>query len=216
MNESPTDTISIRGEEVERVSEFVYLGSLLTEDGKCGKEINRRIGLGAARFQQLKKSVWDQPGISLKTKVSIYRSTVLSTVLYGAESWTCTPSEYAKLNAFNTRRLRSLVGRKSTEIHNKDLYKMTDMPSLENMVRKYRLRWAGHVRRMDDYRLPKKMLFGRVVEGKQRSERPVLDWMDCMKNDWDLVKPQLHLVKWETQSKDKNSWRKTLSSLTSD
>ncbi|CAF3902970.1 unnamed protein product, partial [Didymodactylos carnosus] len=60
--------MKIRGEEIERVSEFTYLGSLLTEDAKSSKEINRRIGLGAARFQQLQGSVWDQTSIGLKTK----------------------------------------------------------------------------------------------------------------------------------------------------
>ena len=101
---------------------------------KSTKEINRRIGLGAARFQQLQRSAWSQNGISLRTKASIYRSTVLATLLYGAETWTCTQNEYSKLNAFNTRRLRNLMGKSSKDIHNKDLYKTTGIPAAELLV----------------------------------------------------------------------------------
>ena len=74
----------------------------------------------------------------------------MATLLYGAESWTCTQDEYARLNAFHTKRLRTLAGKKRDEIRNADLLKLARMRPLENYVRYYRLRWAGHVRRMDD------------------------------------------------------------------
>jgi len=96
--------------------------------------------------------VWKQSGISLKTKAFLYRTTMMTTRLYGAESWTCTQNEYARLNAFHTKRLRILAGKKRDEIRNVDLLKRAEMQPLENYVRYYRLRWAGHVRRMDDGR----------------------------------------------------------------
>jgi len=96
--------------------------------------------------------VWKQSGISLKTKAFLYRTTMMTTRLYGAESWTCTQNEYARLNAFHTKRLRILAGKKRDEIRNVDLLKRAEMQPLENYVRYYRLRWAGHVSRMDDGR----------------------------------------------------------------
>ncbi len=89
--------------------------------------------------------------------MQIYRATVLSTVLYGAESWSCTDKEYRRLNAFNTKLLRVLTRKQRDEISNVRLYKLTGMEPLEDTIRKYRLRWAGHVRRMDGTRLPKKI-----------------------------------------------------------
>ena len=68
------------------------------------------------------------------------------------------------------------------EISNKDLYKLTGTCPLEMMVRKNRLRWAGHVRRMSDDRLPKKILFGKVVGGNMKSGRPLKNWFDCEHN----------------------------------
>ncbi len=118
----------------------------------------------------MKKSIWNQSAISLKTKVKVYRATVLSTVLYGAESWTCTDKEYSGLNAFNTKLLRVLTRKQRDEISNDRLYKQTGMEPLEDTIRKNRLRWAGHVRRMDDTQLPKKILFGTVTGGKKSAE----------------------------------------------
>ena len=64
-----------------------------------------------------------------------------------------------------------------------DLLKHAGMQSLENYVRYYRLRWAGHVRRMDDSRLPKIVLFEEIAGSKGRG-RPNKNWMDSLKDDW--------------------------------
>ena len=87
----------------------------------------------------------------------------MATLLYGAESWTCTQDEYARLNAYHTKRLRTLVGKKRDEIRNFDLLKLARMRPLENYVRHYRLRLADHVRRIDDSLLPKRVLFGELA-----------------------------------------------------
>jgi len=42
--------VKLDGEELEQVTEFVYLGGLITEDGQCTKDIKRRIGLASAMF----------------------------------------------------------------------------------------------------------------------------------------------------------------------
>ena len=44
----------IQGRSIEQVSEMVYLGSLLTDNGKCEKEIRRRIGMERTAFAKLK------------------------------------------------------------------------------------------------------------------------------------------------------------------
>ncbi len=87
----------------------MYLGITLTEKGGIVTEIERKINLGYNKFNDLKKSIWNQSAISLKTKVQIYLVTVLSTVQYGAESWTCTDKEYSRVNALNTKLLRVLT-----------------------------------------------------------------------------------------------------------
>ena len=74
--------IEIRGEKVERVKDFVYLGSALDERGSCGVKIERRIRLDLWRFNELRKPVWSQSSISVKTKMQIYEATVVSILYY--------------------------------------------------------------------------------------------------------------------------------------
>ena len=204
--------LSIRGEAVERVKDFVYLGSVVAETGSSLRDINRRISTAAYKFNQLEK-LWRQSGISLKTKVQICRTTVLATLLYGAESWTCTQNEYARLNVFNTKRLRTLAGKKRDEIRNADLLKLTRMRPLENYVRYYRLRWAGHVRRMDDSRLPKMALFGKLAGGSRGRGRPKKTWMDSLNEDCEQV--GIPASQWIQSAKDRLLWCSSILSLTS-
>ena len=210
----PYQQVVLRGEGVEQVNEFVYLGSLLDETGTCSKDIARRIGMGAGKFRQL-ESLWKSPGVRLKTKLSIYRATVLSTVLYGSECWSCTDREYDALDTFNTRRLRAMIGKNKMEISNSDLYKITQMIPLKKVVQRNRLRWAGHVRRMADTRIPKKALFGDVVGGKPRRGRTKINWLQNLEEDCQDV--DVIYGQWTTAAGEKNKavWRRTISSLTS-
>ena len=194
------------------MDEFVYLGSLVTKTGGCTKETERRINLGNFKFHELQSAVWKQPGISISTKVQIYKATVISTVLYGAEAWTCTDEDYVRLNTFNTKRLRAIVGRARDEISNAELYRMTRTQPLENQVRKYRLRWLGHVRRMDDTRLPKKILFGETQGGRKGRGRPKKNWLDCVKDDCEEC--GIPSDQWCNASKNRTEWQMKISYLT--
>ena len=73
------------------------------------------------------------------------------------------------------------------------------------MVRKHRLRWVGHVRRMNDNRLPKKMLFGWRVTKKV---------VDRLKEDYEHI--NITYSKWTEKAKNRTEWQKLISSLTSD
>jgi hypothetical protein len=206
--------VDINGEEVKRVNEFVYLGSLLTVDGKSRSDINRRIRLAAFRYEQLRKSVWQQRAVSLKTKMRIYSAIILPTLLYGAESWTCGEEEYNRLNTFHTKRLRGIIGKKRDEISNKQLYKATNQLNIESVVRKYRLRWAGHVRRMEDERIAKRVLFGSLKEaGERRRGRPPLNWTKCLNADVERL--GISVSRWVVEARERGVWKGMISSLTS-
>ncbi len=56
------------------------------------------------------------------------------------------------------------MGRKRNVISNKKLYKLIASCPIENYIGKYRMRWAGHVGRVESDRIPKKILFGDLVE----------------------------------------------------
>ena len=72
---------------IEVVSHFIFLGSLITKDGFCEKEIRRRLAMGRSAMGGL-TNIWKYRGITLRTKSRLVKALVFPIVLYGAESWT--------------------------------------------------------------------------------------------------------------------------------
>ena len=92
------------------VSEFPYLGSLVTDDGRIHAEVDRRIACASRAFGALKQAVFRDAHLSLCTKRSVCRACVLSVLLYGNECWVPLRRHLKKLNSFHHRCLRSVLG----------------------------------------------------------------------------------------------------------
>ena len=71
----------------ETVSDFIFLGSKITEDGDCSHEIKRRLLLGRKVMTNL-NSIFKSRDITLPTKVHLFKAMVFPMVMYGCESWT--------------------------------------------------------------------------------------------------------------------------------
>ena len=52
-----TVEIKIEEETLEHMTEFVYLGGVITEDGRCMRDVKRRIGLASAMFDTMNQ-IW--------------------------------------------------------------------------------------------------------------------------------------------------------------
>ena len=109
--------------------------------------------------------------------------------------------------------LRQIVGKKRDEIHNLELHKVTNTDPIDRYVIRQRLRWAGHVRRMPDCRIPKKVMFGNLVGGKKCKGRPLKTWIDCFEEDLERIK--LNRWNWFKKAEHRLAWADSLSSLTS-
>ena len=91
--------------------------------------------------------------------MKIYQAYVLSTLLYGSESWTLYASQERRLNVFHFRYLRRILGIKwQDHIPNKDVLKKGGMMTIYALLSQRRLRWLGHVSRMEDGRISKDIL----------------------------------------------------------
>ena len=87
MASAPITSWKIDGETVETVSEFISLGSKITEDGDCSHEIKRCLLLGRKVMTNL-ESIFKSRDITLPTKVHLVKAMVFPVVMYGCESWT--------------------------------------------------------------------------------------------------------------------------------
>jgi len=108
-NWEDSTVITAEGTNVEVVEDFCYLGSYLSRTGNCDKECMIRIGKVASVFGRL-VNVWKSKNISLAVKIKFYESLVISTLLYGAESWPLSVTQMKKLEAAHYKFQRRLLG----------------------------------------------------------------------------------------------------------
>ena len=77
---------------METVTDFIFLGSQITEDSDCSHEIKRLLLLGRKVMTNL-DSILKSTDITLPTKVHLVKAMVFSVVIYGCESWTIKKAE---------------------------------------------------------------------------------------------------------------------------
>lgn len=101
----PSPNITMNGQMLEEVRDFNYLGSFVSTDGSSTKEIKTRIGIATSAMTRL-ASIWKS---SLQAKVRLYKSLVLSTLLYGCESWTLTADTERRIQSFENKFYRRML-----------------------------------------------------------------------------------------------------------
>jgi len=104
------EPISIEGRPLENVEEFPYLGSKVTASGDCDREIDTRISQANQAFAGL-RPVWRSTIISIRTKIQIFNSKVLSVLLYGSECWKTTATIDKKLEVFQYKGSKDLLAK---------------------------------------------------------------------------------------------------------
>ena len=81
------------GKKVEAVTDLIFLGSKITEDGDWNHEIKRCLFLGREVMTNL-DSILKSRDITLPTKVCLVKAMVFPVVMYGCESWTVKKAEH--------------------------------------------------------------------------------------------------------------------------
>ena len=91
MASGPITSWQIDGETME--TDFIFLGSKITADGNCSREIKRCLFLGRKAMTKL-DSILKSRDITLPTKVCLVKALVFPVVMYGCESWTIKKAEH--------------------------------------------------------------------------------------------------------------------------
>ena len=90
--------ITLAGESLKQVETFRYLGSVLSEDGRCESEIRTRIGMAKANFGKM-RTLLTNLGLDAQLRLRILKCYIWSGLLYGCESWTLSAEMKRKLEA---------------------------------------------------------------------------------------------------------------------
>ena len=203
------DTISIEEFNLEIVDEFVYLGALIRSDGDNTPEIQRRIMAASRCYYGLIKHLRSKL-ISKKTKCQVYKTLTRPVLIYGYESWTVKKSDEQLLLTFERKVLRTIFGamregERWRRRSNFELKRDFGEPDIVAVVKVQRLRWAGHLARMDRNRAPS-MLFRNDPEGRRGVGRPKMRWIDGVESDLRA----LGIRGWQSVANDRLRWNQIL------
>ena len=212
----PPIDIRIRGEDIQTVDEFCYLGYHFTRDFSPGKEIEVRLAKASTAFNMLRHVVWYRKTVSTMARLRIFRACVIPVLLYGSEVWTLTNSLEQRLCTFYHRCLRTIIGTNlSDRMSNVQLLELTGQPSLVDIMRRNRLRWFGHANRMvkndGTPSIVKKAMFSYYPGSKRPRHAGVRKrWRDTIMDD--LAKCKIR--NWRKQTMDRDTWRATINQHT--
>ena len=170
---------------MEQVTQFCYLGSMITEDCRSHTEIKKRIAMGKEAFNKRRELLRGK--LKLELKKRMVKSLVWSVVLFGAEIWTMTKEDTKRLEAFEMWTWRRILKISWTEHQSNEevLRKVQEERTLMNTIRKRQTNWIGHILRASSRRFTSKDSYGGKnageLNGKKVAGRPrimMLDWME--------------------------------------
>ena len=141
--------------------------------------------------------------------MAVYIASVISTLLYGSETWTTYAGQESRFNTFHLRSIRRILGISwPDKVTNADVLFRAGLPSMYTLLRQHRLRWLGHVRRMDDGRIPKYILYGELALGRRTTSHPHLRYKYVCVRDMKAV--DIDTMSWEGLAADRTTWRSAL------
>jgi hypothetical protein len=135
------------------VEEFKYLGTTLTNQNSIQEEIKSRLKSGNA-FHLWVQNLLSSSLLFSNLKIRLFRTIILSLVLYGCETWLLILREEYRLRVFENRVLRRIFGPKRDEVtrecrklHNEDLNDQYFSSNIDQVIKSRRMGWA-YVARM--------------------------------------------------------------------
>ena len=145
--------------------------------------------------------------VSRTTKIRLYKTITRPVVLCGSEAWCLMANDEKKLRIWEMKVLRKIFGpicvagywRSRTNEEVRQLYGELDMVT---EIKKGRFRWLGHVERMSEERVVKR-LYQNTPEGSRSVGRPSLRWMDDVREDLRMM----GVTNWRIRSHRRDDWK---------
>ena len=186
---------------------FFYLGTQITAENNISAEIRRRITLASRCLYGLSIHLRSKM-LSRTTKLKLYNTLIVPVLIYCAEAWTLTDSDERMLDMFERKVLRTIYGPFCVDgewrtLYNHELYSLYKDDQVTKKIRVQRLRWIGHLARMDDENVAKHV-FERNPEGRRRRGRSKLRWKGSVLEDYQKLGVGLA---WRTATLERAVWR---------
>ena len=149
--------------------------------------------------------VFSNHHLKTETKIAVYRAVCMSTLLYGAESWTIYCQHVKQLEAFHIRCLQRILGLTwQDKVPHSEILHRTNLLSIESTLAEKQLRWIGHVIRMPEHRLPRQILYSQLPEARRNPGGQKKRYKDNIKAT--LKKCNIQPEQLEMNASDRPLW----------
>ena len=189
------------------VTEFKYLGSIVEAKGGIAQKVGERIAKASKTLVHYGKPVFRDSNLSLRTKRKMYKAVVLRVLLYGSDTWKTKRDAVKRLEVFHNRCLKGILGitaaqQQTEHLSSVQIAKHFGMgESLEDLITARRLRWLGHVARMDEDRISKRMLFGWLPQ-RRPAHGTKMRWRDRVRKKFGIEEGS-----WYKVAQERGGWR---------
>ena len=165
-----TFSVDTTGQVYNQMNEFVYLGGNVNHNANLSIKVDRCIRNAWCSFRKYTLELYDRPSAPLELKIRMLRAEVLETILYGCVTWSPRACHYDTLRRAHHRFLTRCIGwrkhnRTDHPISYLDTLVKTGSECIEATLSRRRILFAGFMARMEDTRLPKCVMFGKMVGG---------------------------------------------------
>ena len=201
-NVTPDCPIQINQETIRKVEEFQYLGSFVTADARCDKEIKMRLGIAKKAFKKMKHLLTNSR-ISVQTRKRAIKTYVWSTLLYGCEAWTVSREMERRLEAMEMWCWRRMMRVSWTERRSNEniLESIGSEREMLKVMGRRQMAFLGHIMREDG--LENLTVTGRIAGGRSRG-RPRKKYLDRMK---EMIGGGITVHQLLRLTRDRNLWR---------
>lgn len=202
--------VELNGEVLEEVESFRYLGSHVSVDGRIDVEVKHRTN-EVCKVLGGMNQVFRNRALGMNAKKRLYEGVVVPTALYGAETWNMGVAERKRLNVVEMKCLRSMCGvTRYDRVRNEEVRRRTGVvQELSVRAEKKVLNWFGHMERMDEERMVKRIV-GSNVEGTRLRGRPRLGWMSNVRRALDAR--GMSVDEGRMAVRDRSAWREIVNS----
>ena len=148
----------------------------------------------------------------MNVKRELYERVIVPTVTYGSELWGMRVAERQKVNVFEMKCLRSMAGvTRMDRIRNEEIQQRTGVTiDLACRIDRNVLRWFGHMERMDEGCLTKRVMKA-GVDGRARRGRPRIGWMEGVRSA--LGNRGMSVEAARVRARDRSEWRAVVTRL---
>ena len=176
-----------QGTSLRQVNKFKYLGVTISEEGGSEEAVRARVSAAWGKWRDLSGVISDKK-MPRKLKIKLYMTVIRPVFLYGAECWTVRKKEKQILEKTERKMLRRI---KAVTLRDKvksvDIRKQLGVNSIQEKVREMRLRWYGHMQRMEENNKVRAVV-DMIVPWKRPRGRPRGRRMDCVRRDMQALR----------------------------